>query len=1060
MAPDSLSYLERAADRDLIDALAEGRYVFILDSRQKGKSSVVGHALSILQMRGTRVVRVDLQRVGANLDVEKWYAGILNVIGRDLGVANDLFALWKDRLDLGAHARFMEVLELGILDRVEDDIVILIDEIDFVRSLPFQTDEFFAGIRDCHNRRAAEPKYRRLTFCLVGVASAAQLIDNPETTPFNVGDRVNLHDFSRWELRPYESPLSRYGRDGKSLIDRVHHWVNGHPYLTQLLCRWIAEDETIRSVRDVDHLVERELLSAEARQREPNLADVERRLLKPYVPGLDPTESQAVVIDAYRRVIGKGLPSQEVGDEIATVLKLSGAVAEQKGRLVARNRLYRTLFGPAFVENAIPRGEAERIRLATKRAQRRTFLLAFCALVGVGLIAGIFAILAHDRYVALSESRRIARHAADEAYRTSMLLASREALDGSWPTVGELVESQAAYPDRGWEWRYWNRLLTRGTLVLPSIPGPSFTHVWVENGHIYRMRSGSYFRDGEGPFPLSRSSVGTSDANFLEMTIGQGKIEDRLARFDRLASAGGPIIFLFADGRTSIRRNGRGDREIQILDSKGVRTYRSADSIRYAWSDGSEIYLATQVSLVKIRVRDLAVAWAIATSPGYAFTVDNTLGVVVTADQHFGIDARDAKTGKLLTKSTGLASTPLHLRVFPTIDRATVGYQNGAVLVLDTRTWQPVTQLTGHTSTVVWPWLDGDRLLTMDDSGEVRSWPVGTLRENPLTALNAGEIESLVVSPAGDRLAASTMTGKVFLADAKTLGTIRVFEAERPQNHHDIAFSTDGARLLFVTQSGTLRVVDPSTGRSLQTFRRYPYFSARFVPGSAKLAATTRDGKLIRIDGPGHEDEIPLDFEAQFLAFSKAGTLAVQGRRSEVVLFDRGYRPLRSLPKPSDEGVASNLAIRSIKWSPDGSRVAFPTLFKTVRVVGLDERDDRTLGPFPSRLWEARFSPDGSLLLVNGFDLRPSLWDVNSGEKVASFLNGGWVAGTCFSPDGSRVATASEDGTVRVWDLKGHELARLTKTPRPMFDVGFSPDGSRLFAAGTDGILRVFDAGN
>jgi hypothetical protein len=40
--------------------------------------------------------------------------------------------------------------------------VIFIDEIDTVRSLPFSTDEFFAGIRECYNRRTEDPAFEQL----------------------------------------------------------------------------------------------------------------------------------------------------------------------------------------------------------------------------------------------------------------------------------------------------------------------------------------------------------------------------------------------------------------------------------------------------------------------------------------------------------------------------------------------------------------------------------------------------------------------------------------------------------------------------------------------------------------------------------------------------------------------------------------------------------------------------------------------------------------------------------------------------------------------------------
>src|SRR5205823_5672508 len=78
-------------------------------------------------------------------------------------------------------------------------LVIFIDEIDAVRSLPFSADEFFAAIRECYNRRSEDPEYRRLTFCLLGVATPSDLIRDTRTTPFNIGRRIDLNDFTAEE---------------------------------------------------------------------------------------------------------------------------------------------------------------------------------------------------------------------------------------------------------------------------------------------------------------------------------------------------------------------------------------------------------------------------------------------------------------------------------------------------------------------------------------------------------------------------------------------------------------------------------------------------------------------------------------------------------------------------------------------------------------------------------------------------------------------------------------------------------------------------------------------
>src|SRR5207253_5749350 len=83
--------------------------------------------------------------------------------------------------------------------RGEGRLIVFLDEIDVVRSLPFNTDAFFAAIRECYNRRSRDPEFQRLTFCLLGVASPSDLIRDTRLTPFNIGRRIELTDFTEAE---------------------------------------------------------------------------------------------------------------------------------------------------------------------------------------------------------------------------------------------------------------------------------------------------------------------------------------------------------------------------------------------------------------------------------------------------------------------------------------------------------------------------------------------------------------------------------------------------------------------------------------------------------------------------------------------------------------------------------------------------------------------------------------------------------------------------------------------------------------------------------------------
>ena len=91
----------------------------------------------------------------------------------------------------------MTALREVVLTSCTGPVVLFVDEIDYVRSLPFSTDEFFAAIRECYNRRTQDPAFTRLTFCLLGVATPAELIRDTRTTPFNIGRRIELTRLQR-----------------------------------------------------------------------------------------------------------------------------------------------------------------------------------------------------------------------------------------------------------------------------------------------------------------------------------------------------------------------------------------------------------------------------------------------------------------------------------------------------------------------------------------------------------------------------------------------------------------------------------------------------------------------------------------------------------------------------------------------------------------------------------------------------------------------------------------------------------------------------------------------
>src|SRR5262249_29785704 len=152
-------------------SLNTGEICYALTPRQMGKSSLMVQTAARLRERGASVALLDLTALGQNLTPDQWYYGFVGRIGQQLDLEDELEAYWAEHMHLGPFQRFAGALRDVVLRLRSSRVVIFIDEIDAVRSLPFTTDELFAGIREFYNRRTDDPEINRLTFCLLGVAT-------------------------------------------------------------------------------------------------------------------------------------------------------------------------------------------------------------------------------------------------------------------------------------------------------------------------------------------------------------------------------------------------------------------------------------------------------------------------------------------------------------------------------------------------------------------------------------------------------------------------------------------------------------------------------------------------------------------------------------------------------------------------------------------------------------------------------------------------------------------------------------------------------------------------
>lgn len=347
LRPDSPSYVERQADRELFDGLIHAELCYVLTARQMGKSSLMVRTGHKLRERGISVVLLDLTAIGQNVTPEQWYDGLLSRIGRALRLEEELEDFWLRNERLGPVQRLFTAMREVVLKRHPRPIVVFVDEVDAVRSLPFPTDEFFGAIRECYNRRVEDAEFNRLSFCLLGVGDPTDLVQSAQATPFNIARRIELTDFDPSEAMALAGGLGRGIELGRQLLERVLYWTHGHPYLTQRLCRALASNKEISKPAQVDRLCTGLFLSSKARDEDDNLAFVRRWLLYS-----DAHRERLLQIYDDIRARARRIVHDET-NPLLSVLRLSGIVRVENGYLTVRNRVYARAFDARWVREQL-----------------------------------------------------------------------------------------------------------------------------------------------------------------------------------------------------------------------------------------------------------------------------------------------------------------------------------------------------------------------------------------------------------------------------------------------------------------------------------------------------------------------------------------------------------------------------------------------------------------------------------------------------------------------------------------------------------------------------------
>jgi hypothetical protein len=244
MAAQSTFYVERPSDRIALGTIeTQGVTLTIKAPRQMGKSSLLVRTTEVAAKAGKQVAFLDFQLFenSALTEADTFFRQFCARLTDTLELEDRVVDYWEGKL-LGNSQNCTRYVDRYLLRELGRPLVLAMDEVESVFDTDFR-DDFFGMLRNWHNNRAIYPIWKQLDLLLVTSTEPYQLIKKQNQSPFNVGEVIELKDFTAEQVadlnRRHSSPLT------SDQERQLMGLVGGHPYLIRRALYLVASQRLL-----------------------------------------------------------------------------------------------------------------------------------------------------------------------------------------------------------------------------------------------------------------------------------------------------------------------------------------------------------------------------------------------------------------------------------------------------------------------------------------------------------------------------------------------------------------------------------------------------------------------------------------------------------------------------------------------------------------------------------------------------------------------------------------------------------------------------------------------